>query len=383
MGQAREELATVRAETDASLDAERSAADASNQGIAARAQRMLDDLIERDRIRADEKLLAFRKHADDQRARERAAFPARDRAVALEREVADDSLEAERNVTDALVIRERARADAVIDAERLERMSETERVEVRRQDTDEQLSIERDDVDQAVTELAMNADRAAAAKHGDVLGMVTHDLRSPLCVIALSAQSIAESSDEPATRDAADDIVRAAARMERLLSELLDVARIDSGTLRIAKRPHDVRALLSDVSRSYGPLCSARALSLEVDLPDAPLAGSFDYDRIVQVISNVLGNAMKFTPRNGTIRLRAIRHPEHIELLLSDTGPGIHPDAITHIFERFWQIDSDTRRGLGLGLHISEKIIAAHGGRIWVDSELGKGTAVHFSIPIR
>jgi signal transduction histidine kinase len=113
------------------------------------------------------------------------------------------------------------------------------------------------------------------------------------------------------------------------------------------------------------------------------VVASFDHDRIIQVLSNLLANAMKFTPANGTVDLHVEQRTDQVELVLRDDGPGIAATALPHIFKRFWQIDSSGRRGLGLGLHICEEIVAAHGGRIWVESELGRGTTFRFTLPLR
>ena len=211
--------------------------------------------------------------------------------------------------------------------------------------------------------------------------MVTHDLRSPLSIIAMTAQSLAEVTKDVAALEVAEEVLRAAVRMERLLTDLLDAARIESGTLQIKCAPHEVGAFLAEVHSSYRPLFENRGMTLSVDGLPASLTVSFDHDRIVQVLSNLLGNAMKFTPPAGTINLCLTRRDGEIEFAIRDSGRGIHPDALPHVFKRFWQVDSNTRRGLGLGLHISQKIVEAHGGRIWVESEYGNGATFRFTLP--
>ena len=219
-------------------------------------------------------------------------------------------------------------------------------------------------------------------RQSDLLGMVAHDLRSPLFIIAMSAQAIAESTAEASTRADAHEVRRAASRMERLIMDLLDVARIESRTLRITRAPVDVGAFLLEVFRSYQPLFADRKLRFDFEAPATPMVASLDHDRIVQVFSNLLGNALKFTPAGGTVRLHAAPSGAEVEFVLRDSGPGIHPDALPNVFKRFWQKDSDSRRGLGLGLYICEKIVEAHGGRIWVESELGNGTTFRFTLPL-
>jgi signal transduction histidine kinase len=385
--QVQDNLAKGRAHTDASLDAERAATDARTESVEAQARKTLDDLVESDRNLADYQLLKFRGRTDSLLARGRAALPARNSSVAAERNIADQDRKAEREATDALLSKERERADATVNAERLDQAALREELEARRQDTDEQLSTERSGTDRTLTSFG-ETKRALAHAHDaqsrgyDVLGMVTHDLRSPLSVIILNADSISEATQESATHRAALTISRAASRIERLLTDLLDAARIESGTLRIVKESQDIGVLLKDVLNSYGPLFHNRGMTFNVEVPVSPVSAVFDYDRIVQVLSNLLSNALKFTPHGGTVTLLLERSSDHVEFVLRDNGPGIHPSALPHIFERFWQVDNDTRRGLGLGLHICERIIAAHDGRIWVESEYGKGATFRFTLPL-
>jgi signal transduction histidine kinase len=383
----RENIAAWRAHTDASLGAERASADAATDPPTATAQRVLDDRIERDRILADARLLKFRESADSMLARERSASLARDSSVAIERQVVDAGKKAERAVTDALLDRERQRADTAVETERRQHEAGRARTEARRQDTDDKLSTERIGEDGTVSALdetknALAHARGDQARRSDVLGMVAHDLRSPLSVIAMNAQVIAEATQEAASREAAQEVTLAAARMARLLTDLLDVARIESGTLRIVKREHDLGALMTEVLHSYQPLFAARGMTFAVEVPAAPVVVSFDHGRIVQVLSNLLGNAMKFTRLQGVVDLHVERRAQEVEFVLRDTGPGIQPDALPHVFKRFWQIDSDARRGLGLGLYMCEKIVQGHAGRIWVESEFGKGATFRFTLPV-
>lgn len=376
-----------RAETDASLSAERASTDATpGSTTVLRSQRVLDDRIERDRLAADDRLLKYRERSDRILRHERCASPAHGDLVELEREMADQSTETERAKADALVERERERSDAAIALERTAQDDQHTLLEARREATDERLSAEREVGDATATahdatKAALAASQSDEVRRRDVLAMVTHDLRSPLCVISLNAQSIIASHTDEPTLEAADEMIRAAARMDRLLSDLLDVVRIDAGPLRLVKRPHDIGALVSEIFASYRPLFADRTLSFTALGPKSTVVVSFDHDRIVQVLSNLLGNAMKFTPPNGNVSLHAERRDGLVEITLRDDGPGIEPALLPHVFERFWQLDHETRRGLGLGLYICAKIVEAHGGRIEVESELGKGAAFRFTLP--
>jgi signal transduction histidine kinase len=213
--------------------------------------------------------------------------------------------------------------------------------------------------------------------------MVSHDLRSPLSVISLNTESIVEKTQEPATRAAANTVMQGISRMERLLYDLLDMARIESGTLNIVRRQHDIGALLREVLQIYEPMFVSRDITFTVDIPPQSVEAFFDHDRIVQVLSNLLGNAMKFTPGGGVVALRADRQAKHVVFALHNDGAGISPSALPHIFERFWQLDSNERRGLGLGLSICRAIVTAHGGQIWAESEVGRGAMFRFTLPVR
>jgi signal transduction histidine kinase len=377
----------LRAQTDASLGSERTTTDDAADRAALRSQRTLDDLIERDRISADARLLEYREDADDMLADGRAAAPAPDAAVATEREAADDDKKAERRITDSILDGQRRRVDASLETERRERQQDQQRLRAYRRDTDNRLSTERDEADEAAlildkTRNALTYATSEQQHRADIFAMVTHDLRNPLTIIAGNAGWIVSTDPEAATKEAAELIVLAAARMERLLRDLLDVARVEAGTLRIVKRAHDVGRLVTEVFRSYQPVFAGRRMTLIAETPSAPISAPFDYDRIVQVLSNVLGNAMKFMGPGGTAVLSAVRRGGDVELTLSDNGPGIHPDQLPHLFERFWQADGGVRRGLGLGLYICEQVVVAHGGRIWVESELGSGTTFRFTLPV-
>jgi signal transduction histidine kinase len=212
--------------------------------------------------------------------------------------------------------------------------------------------------------------------------MVMHDLRNPLCVIVANAALLAEGKGGSFTREAAEGITRAAARMGRLLTDLLDVVRIDAGTFHLGRRPHQVRALLSEMRQSYRPLFEGRGVTLSVDVPPAGVVASFDHDRIVQMLSNLLGNALKFTPRGGNVDLHVEHDSDQLVFVVRDNGASIPRNALPHLFERFWQRDPDTRRGLGLGLYLCRIIAEAHGGDLSAESEVGTGSTFRAWLPM-
>jgi signal transduction histidine kinase len=379
MEECKSETTDERTLTDACLDAERAASDANKVATTAAARQVLDDHIERDRRLADAKLLKFRVGVDRTLSRERSDYPSTNSSVAHERDSAEQRKQIERDVTDALVQQERERFDVADEARRKGQDALRDGLEARRQDTDDQLSIERQGADTSAS--ALTEAQKKEARQREVLGVVAHDLRSPLTAICLSAENIAEATNEPLTRSTARVIELAAVRMERLISDLLDMARIESGPLRISKQRHDVGALLLEVLQSYESTFAARGITFAVDTMTDGVEAFFDYDRIVQVLSNLLGNAMKFTQSGGTVALHVERQAEMVVFIVHDNGPGIAQSALPHIFERFWTIDSDVRRGLGLGLYICQNIIQAHGGRIEAASEPNAGATFRFSLP--
>lgn len=386
MHEVRGAITESRAETDKSLDAERAVTDVARSGTPEK-RRMLDDLIENDRLKADERLLKFRLGTDRSLAKGRALAPPIDSTDARQRRSADEERMAERAEADALVGRERRRGDMALAAERQEHEIDHAQMEARREETNLQLISERNRADTAVAALSDSKDSLARVegeqvRDRDVLSMVAHDLRSPLSIIAGNGEYICDVAQDPVVRQAADDVRRAAARMERLVSDLLDVARIDAGTFTVIRCPHDLQALTRDTVKEYQPLFASRDMTLTV-APGlvGPIEASIDHDRVVQVLSNLLGNAMKFGGGGGNVEVGVERMLDQVVFKVSDDGPGIASHEIPHLFKRFWKIDDDARRGLGLGLSICQSIVGAHGGRMWVETELGEGSAFFFSLP--
>ncbi len=387
MGQTNSEIADGRASTDASLCAERATSDSEDTVLARGARRDLDDQIEHDRSLADLNLLKFRVGADRSVSLDRSDSPSPSAKEFDERQSVDRRQRQERAMADAQLHQERHRSDLAVATERREHDALRSALDARRQTTDDQLLSERHGADATASALGETRSALAQAeteqeRRHEVLAMVAHDLRSPLSVISMHAQTIYRAQLDELTRKSAKSITLAAARMDRLLIDLLDVARIESGTLRLSKGQHHVGALLFEVLRSYEPMFTARGLTFTIEPLPEDVIVEFDYDRIVQVLSNLLGNAIKFTEGRGTVALRVERQAGQIMFELRDHGVGIAESALPHVFERFWQIDSNTRRGLGLGLHICKNIIETHGGRIWVDSEVGKGSVFRFTLPV-
>ncbi len=229
------------------------------------------------------------------------------------------------------------------------------------------------------------ATAAAVRSRDDVLAIVSHDLRNPLATIRIGLDALRASAAgaDPSVSRKLTMMVRAAARMRRLIADLLDVATIDSGTLSFQSHRESLHGILQEVQESHAPQAKERGLEFAVSAPQDDLALHCDRERIEQALGNVIGNALKFTPPGGRVTLSAQVRPGEVELIVADTGIGISPDQLPRIFLRRWQAPHPgaPHLGSGLGLYITRGIVEGQGGRIWAESTPGKGTAFHLVLP--
>jgi PAS domain S-box-containing protein len=226
--------------------------------------------------------------------------------------------------------------------------------------------------------------RGAVRTRDEVLRIVAHDLRNPLNTITLTAGVLAETMPPEIVRhygSQLDVIRRSTQQANRLIADLLDATRIREGKLTVQLRPIGTTPLVQEVVDLQRTLVEGRGLHLEQRLPPSLPAISADRDRILQVFANLIGNALKFTPTGGRITLQARAEDDEVHFTVADTGPGIPARSIPRIFDAFWQ-GQESGGGTGLGLAICKAIVTAHGGRIWAESQVGGGTAVHFTIPV-
>ncbi len=217
----------------------------------------------------------------------------------------------------------------------------------------------------------------------EMLALVVHDLRNPLNTISLASQLLlAGGVDARALRAHVQTIERCARGMSHLIDDLLDVSTIEAGVFHVRREPVAVGVLLARLRSDFAVRAADAEVSLRCrtgnDLPG--IRG--DNERLYQVLSNLVGNALKVVPAGGTIEVEARRKGKQIEVIVRDDGPGMQPEVLEHAFDRFWHADHAGRAGSGLGLYICKGIIEAHGGRIDVDSAPGAGTAFRVLLPL-
>ena len=223
----------------------------------------------------------------------------------------------------------------------------------------------------------------ATQSRDEVLGVVAHDLRNPLAAITMQATALRRTGPDPDRRNPKpiERILRASERMSRLIGDLLDVTLLEAGQLGIERAPVSARQVLTDSVEAHRPMASSASVELRLEIPaDLPDVWG-DQHRLLQVLENLVGNAIKFTPVQGRITVGAAPKDGEVLFWVADTGSGISPDGLPHVFDRFWQARKGARHGAGLGLPITRGIVEAHGGRIWVDSTLGRGSVFFFTVP--
>lgn len=230
----------------------------------------------------------------------------------------------------------------------------------------------------------LEAEAANQAKQ-DLMAMVSHDLKSPLHAIGMSVALIRRSLEAKQTEQASQmlaRIERSAQRMNRLIEDLLDVARIESGHIDLSLQSADCGALLREIGEIIAPLVADKSIRLRIIEPPVRIQARCDRERILQVLSNLVGNAIKFSASGGSVTLGAHESQSESIFYVIDTGSGIARENLSRVFDRFWQARETRLQGTGLGLAISKGIVVAHGGRIWVESELGKGAKFNFALPL-
>ena len=369
------DAAPEREKTDESLRIERENTDAALELKQKESSRHADDVVHLARDTADAVLKDARDNADQ--------------VLEAARETADDLQDAagQQAASRASLIEERQIADDVLHEERLvaDETLREERSEYARS-LDQFLPVEREATDRNLSSERMRSD-TSLENRDDFLAMVTHDLRDLMSGIVMSnklvSRAAAQDGDRKVFVTESARISRYTTRMNRLIGDLVDMTSIEAGKLAVHAGTSDAVALIAEVTEAFRAPAAAREVSLETQTSAPALKAEFDHDRVLQVLANLMSNALKFTERSGRIVIRAECVGEELLISVTDTGCGVSTDALGRIFDRFSQVGPKDHRGLGLGLYISRCIVEAHGGRIEARSTLGKGTTVSLALPLR
>jgi signal transduction histidine kinase len=222
------------------------------------------------------------------------------------------------------------------------------------------------------------AQRAIRARD-EVLAVVSHDLKNPLETVLLSSSMLLRAPESPRVRRCAEAAQRSALRMDRLIRELLDLSRMDAGRFAVEPRPEPLEEVVEEALALAAPVAASKEIALASTGGPLGAAIPCDRERVLQVLSNLVGNALAFTSRHGSVSVRLALGEREAEVAVADDGPGIPPEDLPHVFDRYWK--SRSRRGTGLGLAIARGIVEAHGGRISAESRLGEGSTFTFTLP--
>lgn len=348
--------------TDQSLETEREKADTALADTIAKVAEDADRVVEQARENADILLEAAREKAD----KKREGFTSQT--------AEKKNLSSERKLEDSLLEQERAVADEILEYERKKKATTMKRLlPLERERTDRKLLTERDRLDSAL------------AHRDDFLSMVCHDLRDLLNGIVVNAELLAAQSGqrgENNTLQTGLQIQRYGARMNRLIGDLVDVTSIDAGKFSVVTLPSDTRELVKESIETFQTSAQTKGITLKERGDYESYVAELDPERVLQVLANFISNAIKFTPQGGIITISRELGEDFLTINVVDTGPGIPPNMHKSIFERFWQIGENDRRGLGLGLYISKCIVESHGGKIGVESKAGEGSKFFFSLPV-
>lgn len=372
-----------RNQTDESLGAERDKTNRSLSQARAETENETNLVVNQDRVEADQAIKTARIEVDAEN--ENKSESAEESRLNEERARSDKAIEMERMKVDEALEKERESKTAL--ANRL--------LERERKLTDKNLSSERAKTDSEVLRSSKllrheieehSKTKVSLTTRDEFMAIVSHDLRNPIGAAYSCAQMLLEdpaySQMDPEIKHWIEFIQRNVDTSLRMISDLLDMERIAGGKLRLELDKCGLGKIVRQCVESFAHKASAKSILLKT----LPIVGTdeivCDDDRILQALSNLVGNAVKFVPEGGTVTVSAIVDGGEVQISVADTGPGIREEMLSTIFERFSQLGSNDRRGLGLGLYISKMLVEAHGGRIWVDSKIGEGSTFHFAIPI-
>ncbi len=386
-------LRDERGQTDTSLVSERGKTDDSFAEHRKQTESDTDEQIKTDRQGADDARAQTRENIDAKTLSDRLG---RTKAKANRTDVeisADNTLLTQRTRDDAAVDFERNLMDAALVREReINDTEATKFFEREREETDKNLLRERTHSDSETLRssnlltsevLSHKETRAALTSRDEFLAIVSHDLRNPIGAILSYSELLLEDSPHSIeeAKKWAEVIRRNAQTSLRLISDILDMERFAEGKLQLNFASHNIDELIQETIETFKYAATERKISLRMAASKGNTRITCDRDRIAQVLGNLIGNAIKFTPENGLVSVEAHENENELEISVTDSGIGIPDTQKKRIFERYAQIENKNRQGLGLGLYISTMLIEAHRGKLEVTSTLGTGTVFTFSIP--
>ena len=371
-----------RKDTDNSLGAERDKTNRSLKDARSQVERKADNKVQTARDEADVKESAARTRTD-------VKFDGLETAkkfILAERTRSDHAIEDERTRVDFEIVREREVKSAI----------HSKHLEQERELTDRNLATERTSIDSMVEESSerLTAEIADHSKtkyslttRDEFLAIVSHDLRNPIGAISSCMEMLLEEIDErkiePDTRQWLELVKRNADASLRMITDILDMERVVEGKLVVKVRPSNIGPIIQEAMGSFLQAAAAKSVLLRAIPTDVSCAVECDPDRITQIISNLINNALKFTPEQGKIVVKTVYDQHSVTISVCDTGVGIPDNMKGRIFEKFAQIRTTDRTGLGLGLHISKMLVEAHHGTLTVESSMGKGSTFIVNLPLK
>ena len=228
--------------------------------------------------------------------------------------------------------------------------------------------------------------RQASRARDDTLAAISHDLRNGLntvlTAVALLLRSLPPDSEGRRDRRHVEAIRRSAERMNRVIGDLLDVASIEAGRLFVEPRREPVRSIVAEAVAACHEQAVEKSLRIDQRVALEQIEALCDRDRVLQVLDHLIGNAIKFTPEGGSVHVSADQFDDEVLVSVRDSGVGVSPSQLPHVFDRFWQATPKARLGSGLGLTIAKGVVEALGGRIWLESRVGEGTTFFFTLPL-
>jgi len=387
-------LPLERKKTDESLNSEREKSSQSLLKSREHAEKEIDQTVVDERVLADEATTESRKTADSDRD---TARNSPDYQIKDEKQHSDERVIKERGLADVAIELERKRVDQSIEHEReLKNEMSIRVIERERKITDRNLGDERFKTDSLMMQTASLLDsevsghsitKTALTSREEFLAIVSHDLRNPIGAAASCAEMLLEDAAfellDPEVKHWVHFMKRNVDSALRLISDLLDVERISQGKVILKPQTICIGNIVREIVENFVLAASAKTILLRSTPPDVKCDIYCDPDRVRQIITNIVSNAVKFTPDGGVITVNVKPEADHVRISILDTGPGIPQEKLKKVFDRFAQLASKDRSGLGLGLYISKMLIEAHGGTLAVESTVGVGSNFKISLPLR